>query len=90
MNGSSGDDRSAPAWRGLTNGGHRVVASCAVPPDRRPTWSLYYPCRWARLEVLLANMAEIGLVRVHRSTYGSADTPDMALMERVLSGLRRL
>jgi hypothetical protein len=35
-------------------------------------------------------MAAIGLVIVHSNTYSGADTPDMALMERVLSGLRRL
>ena len=40
--------------------------------------------------VLLADMADIGLVVVHRNTTNSGNTPDMALMERVLSGLRRL
>jgi hypothetical protein len=44
--------------------------------------------------VLLADMADIGLVVVHRTHPGEegncADRPDMALMERVLSGLRRL
>jgi hypothetical protein len=42
------------------------------------------------IRVLLADMADIGLVVVHRSANGSSNTPDMALMERVLSGLRRL
>jgi hypothetical protein len=40
--------------------------------------------------VLLADMADIGLVVVHRNATNSGTTPDMALMERVLSGLRRL
>jgi Protein of unknown function (DUF742) len=40
--------------------------------------------------VLLADMAHIGLVVVHRSANGSGNMPDMILMERVLSGLRRL
>jgi hypothetical protein len=41
-------------------------------------------------KVLLGDMAGQGLVVVHRSTGGNGDTPDLALMERVLSGLRRL
>jgi hypothetical protein len=41
-------------------------------------------------KVLLGDMAGQGLVVVHRSTGGSGDAPDLALMERVLSGLRRL
>lgn len=40
--------------------------------------------------VLLADMAHTGLVMVHRSANGSGNMPDMVLMERVLSGLRRL
>ncbi|HXT46533.1 MAG TPA: DUF742 domain-containing protein [Pseudonocardiaceae bacterium] len=44
--------------------------------------------------VLLADMAGIGLVVVHRNPPGEegsyAGRPDMVLMERVLSGLRRL
>jgi Protein of unknown function (DUF742) len=44
--------------------------------------------------VLLADMADIGLVVVHRNPPGEdgscADRPDIVLMERVLSGLRRL
>lgn len=43
--------------------------------------------------VLLADMADIGLVVVHRTHPGErsgAGRPDMTLMERVLSGLRRL
>jgi hypothetical protein len=40
--------------------------------------------------VLLADMADIGLIVVHRSANGSGNIPDMVLMERVLSGLRRL
>ncbi|MGH3830910.1 MAG: DUF742 domain-containing protein [Pseudonocardiaceae bacterium] len=40
--------------------------------------------------VLLADMADLGLVVVHRAANGSGDMPDIALMERVLSGLRRL
>jgi hypothetical protein len=46
------------------------------------------------VRVLLADMAGIGLVVVHRTHPGEegsgAGRPDMVLMERVLSGLRRL
>jgi hypothetical protein len=40
--------------------------------------------------VLLADLADNGLVVVHRNAKSPGDRPDMALMERVLSGLRRL
>jgi hypothetical protein len=35
-------------------------------------------------------MASQGTVVVHQTASTSGDVPDMALMERVLSGLRRL
>jgi hypothetical protein len=41
-------------------------------------------------KVLLGDMAGLGLVVVHQTTSGNGDVPDLALMERVLSGLRRL
>jgi hypothetical protein len=42
-------------------------------------------------KVLLGDLAERGLVDVHlTATSGGADMPDLGLMERVLSGLRRL
>ncbi|TWP51941.1 DUF742 domain-containing protein [Lentzea tibetensis] len=42
-------------------------------------------------KVLLGDLAERGLVEVHlTATSGGADMPDLGLMERVLSGLRRL
>jgi hypothetical protein len=42
-------------------------------------------------KVLLGDLAEHGLVDVHlTATSGGADMPDLGLMERVLSGLRRL
>lgn len=40
--------------------------------------------------ILLADMAGVGLVIVHRATTPAGAMPDMAMMERVLSGLRRL
>ena len=40
--------------------------------------------------VLLGDMAGLGLVTVHQTTSSAGSAPDLALMERVLSGLRRL
>lgn len=40
--------------------------------------------------VLLADMARIGMIRVHKSATGTDGRPDLALMQRVLAGLRRL
>ncbi|MGZ3143962.1 DUF742 domain-containing protein [Lentzea chajnantorensis] len=41
-------------------------------------------------KVLLGDLAERGLVDVHQTVSAGGDTPDLGLMERVLSGLRRL
>jgi Protein of unknown function (DUF742) len=74
----------------LTCAEHRAVAElCGDPRSVAEVAALLsLPLGVAR--VVLADMAAIGLVFVHRNTYTSADAPDMALMERVLSGLRRL
>lgn len=40
--------------------------------------------------VLLGDMAGLGLVLVHQTVTSASSGPDLALMERVLSGLRRL
>ncbi len=40
--------------------------------------------------VLLGDMAGLGVVTVHQTTGSTGNKPDLALMERVLSGLRRL
>lgn len=40
--------------------------------------------------VLLGDMAGLGVVTVHQTTSSAGSAPDLALMERVLSGLRRL
>ncbi len=42
------------------------------------------------VKVLLGDMAERGLVDVHQTASAGGDAPDLGLMERVLSGLRRL
>ena len=40
--------------------------------------------------VVLGDMAGLGLVTVHQTASSAGNAPDLALMERVLSGLRRL
>ena len=40
--------------------------------------------------VLLGDMAGLGIVTVHQTASSAGTLPDLALMERVLSGLRRL
>lgn len=40
--------------------------------------------------VLLGDMAGLGVVTVHQNVSSAGNLPDLALMERVLSGLRRL
>jgi Protein of unknown function (DUF742) len=40
--------------------------------------------------VLIADMAGMGLVTVHSNAAPESGEPDLALLERVLSGLRRL
>ncbi|MGH3853774.1 MAG: DUF742 domain-containing protein [Pseudonocardiaceae bacterium] len=69
---------------------HRAVARlCRAPRSVAEVAALLsLPLGVAR--VLLADMADLGLVVVHRAANGSGDMPDIALMERVLSGLRRL
>jgi hypothetical protein len=41
-------------------------------------------------KVLLGDMAELGLVTVHKTANGGGNASHLKLMERVLSGLRRL
>ena len=41
-------------------------------------------------KVLLGDMAERGLLDVHATAVAEGDIPDLGLMERVLSGLRKL
>lgn len=74
----------------LTSVEHRAVAElCRRPRSVAEVAALLsLPLGVAR--VLLADMAHIGLLAVHRTASSSGDVPDFALMERVLSGLRRL
>ncbi len=74
----------------LTSEEHRTVAELCRDPRSVAEVAALLSLPLGVVRVLLADMADIGLVVVHRSANGSSNTPDMALMERVLSGLRRL
>ncbi|MFC5137743.1 DUF742 domain-containing protein [Actinomycetospora rhizophila] len=69
---------------------HRAVAElCAEPRSVAEVAAmLKLPLGVAR--VVIGDMASQGTVVVHQTASTSGDVPDMALMERVLSGLRRL
>ncbi|MBC3194987.1 DUF742 domain-containing protein [Pseudonocardia sp. C8] len=70
---------------------HRSVADLLVEQTRsvaEVAALLSLPLGVAR--VLLGDMASGGTVTVHQTASTPGDVPDLALMERVLSGLRRL
>jgi Protein of unknown function (DUF742) len=74
----------------LTSEEHRAVAElCRHPRSVAEVAALLsLPLGVAR--VLLGDMASLGLIMVHRTANSSGDTLELDLMERVLSGLRRL
>jgi hypothetical protein len=83
--GTAGRDPS-----GLPRYEHRAVAElCREPRSVAEVAALLtLPLGVAR--VLIGDMASQGTVVVHQTASTSGDVPDRALMERVLSGLRRL
>jgi Protein of unknown function (DUF742) len=80
--GKSSDDYVQPEHRDIANlcRDVRSVAEVAA--------LMVLPLGVAR--VLIADMARMGLVTVHGGASRDSDAPDLALLERVLSGLRRL
>ncbi|MGH3936022.1 MAG: DUF742 domain-containing protein [Pseudonocardiaceae bacterium] len=69
---------------------HRAVAELCRDPRSVAEVAALLSLPLGVARVVLGDMADIGLVRVHRTANVSGDTPEVALMERVLSGLRRL
>jgi hypothetical protein len=70
---------------------HRAVADLLIEQTRsvaEVAALLSLPLGVAR--VLLGDMAGEGTVTVHQTASEAGELPDLALMERVLSGLRRL
>ena len=68
---------------------HAVAALCHVPRSVAEVAALLrIPLGVAR--VLAGDMAMDGLLAVHETASVDGESPDLALMERILSGLRRL
>jgi hypothetical protein len=74
----------------IANCGHRAVARiCRLPRSVAEIATLLdVPLGVAK--VLVGDMHELGLVVVHKTASGGANKQHLLLMERVLSGLRRL
>jgi hypothetical protein len=74
----------------LTQTEHRSVAELCTEPRSvaEVATLLHVPLGVAK--VLLGDMAGLGLVIVHKTATGGANKAHLMLMERVLSGLRRL
>jgi hypothetical protein len=68
---------------------HEVISLVAQPRSVAEVAALLrLPLGVAK--VLLGDMAERGLIDVHRTASTDGEVPDLGLMERVLAGLRRL
>ncbi len=74
----------------LTSVEHRTVAELCHEPRSVAEVAALLSLPLGVARVVLGDMADIGLVAVHRTASSAGDVPDIALMERVLSGLRRL
>ena len=74
----------------LTSVEHRAVADLCRDPRSVAEVAALLSLPLGVARVLLGDMAGIGLIMVHGQANTSGDTPEIALMERVLSGLRRL
>ena len=74
----------------LTSVEHRAVAELCLEPRSVAEVAALLVLPLGVVRVLLADMANIGLVVVHRTATSSGEVPEFGFMERVLSGLRRL
>lgn len=69
---------------------HRAVAELCTEPRSVAEVAALLTLPLGVARVVIGDMASQGTVVVHQTASTSGDVPDMALMERVLSGLRRL
>jgi hypothetical protein len=69
---------------------HRAVAELCEQTRSVAEVAALLPVPLGVARVLLGDMAGLGVVTVHQNASSAGNTPDLALMERVLSGLRRL
>jgi len=75
---------------GLLQMEHRSVADLCDQPRSVAEIAALLSVPLGVARVLLGDMAGLGVVTVHQTATGAGNEPDLALMERVLSGLRRL
>jgi hypothetical protein len=69
---------------------HRFVADLCDQPRSVAEVAALLSIPLGVARVLLGDMAGLGVVTVHQTASSTGKEPDLALMERVLSGLRRL
>jgi hypothetical protein len=69
---------------------HRSVAELCDRPRSVAEVAALLALPLGVARVLLGDMAGLGVVTVHQTASTTGNLPDLALMERVLSGLRRL
>ena len=69
---------------------HRQVHSLCTEPRSVAEVATLLGVPLGVAKVLLGDMANMGLVIVHKTATGGANKAHLMLMERVLSGLRRL
>jgi hypothetical protein len=69
---------------------HRVVAELCEQTRSVAEVAALMSLPLGVARVLLGDMAGLGVVTVHQTASSAGNAPDLALMERVLSGLRRL
>ncbi|MFC5948745.1 DUF742 domain-containing protein [Pseudonocardia lutea] len=69
---------------------HRSVADLCDRPRSVAEVAALLKIPLGVARVLLGDMAGLGVVTVHQTASSTGNEPDLALMERVLSGLRRL
>ncbi|GAB1512695.1 DUF742 domain-containing protein [Actinophytocola sp. KF-1] len=74
----------------LTQTEHRSVAELCAEPRSVAEVATLLAVPLGVAKVLLGDMAGLGLVIVHKTATGGANKAHLMLMERVLSGLRRL
>jgi hypothetical protein len=74
----------------LTQAEHRSIAELCDEPRSVAEVATLLAVPLGVAKVLLGDMANLGLVIVHKTATGGGNKAHLTLMERVLSGLRRL
>lgn len=85
----STSDRAADA-AAFAESEHRAIARLCHEPRSVAEVATLMGAPLGVAKVLLGDMAQLGLVTVHKTATGGANRAHLVLMERVLSGLRRL